>query len=319
MTRVDEETQLFVEKSRELREEFSNLIISFREDLWNYCRYLTGSAWDGEDLFQETLLKAYGGFYQVWQPENPKSYLYRVATNTWIDHCRREKRIVGSLEDIDEPSEAFVDNLELEFALEHLVNHFTPRQVSVFLLVHVFKFKADEVASIVKTTRGAIYSTIRRMEKRLSKLDLNTNPVLDETTANTLTESQKEVIQKYIQAMNDGNLEGVFSLLSDHLHHEASLGFQEFSKEAIRKGSMQHGLPPYRAEEHCLWGRFVILKIVDSENGPLIHDIQYQDVENDKIVYHRSYYFRKEFIVAAAIELGMTPELDKFPIDWDKK
>lgn len=316
MNSIEEKAMLFTEKSRELRDEFSNLILEFRQDLWKYCRYLTGSPWDGEDLFQETLIKAFGGFYQVWHPENPKSYLYRVATNTWIDHCRREKRIVGTLEEVEEQGEYFSDNLDVEEALEYLVNLFTPRQVSVFLLIKVFKFKAEEVASIIKTTKGAIYSTLRRMEKRLSTMDFCTGNKLDKQYENI---TQDEVIQTYIKAINSGDLDALFEILSEHLHHEASLGFQEFSAESIRKGSMQNGLPSYRAEEHWLWGRLVILKIAESNEGPLIHDIQYQEVENGKIVFHRSYYFRKEFILAAADELGIKPQLDKFPVDWDKK
>ncbi|MEN2767557.1 RNA polymerase sigma factor [Ornithinibacillus xuwenensis] len=317
MTSIEEKTQLFTEKSRELREEFSELILEFREDLWRYCRYLTGSPWDGEDLFQETLIKAYGGIYQVWHPENPRSYLYRVATNTWIDHCRREKRIIGTLEEVDEPSEEFIDSLDIEQALEHLIILFTPRQVSVFLLVKVFQFRAEEVAGIVKTTRGAIYSTIRRIEKRLRKEDLSQKQTVQHQ--NYEEETQNKVIKTYMKALNNGDLHALFDLVSDHLHHEASLGFQEFSKESMRKGSMQHGLPKYRAEQHWLWGKLVIVKVADSDNGPLIHDIQYQEVENEKIVFHRSYYFRKEFIVAAAKELGLAPQLDKFPIGWDKK
>ncbi|MFD2043264.1 RNA polymerase sigma factor [Ornithinibacillus salinisoli] len=315
MDSIEVRTQLFNEKSRELREEFSQLILDFREDLWKYCRYLTGSPWDGEDLFQETLLKAYGGFYQVWHPVNPKSYMYRVATNTWIDHCRKEKRIVGTLEEGNEPGEEFSDNLDLEQALEHLVHLFTPRQVAVFLLVQVFKFKAEEVASIVKTTRGAIYATVRRMENKLRKQDETPK----KTDYNAARGTKEKVIQTYIKAMNDGDLDTLFQLISDHLHNEASLGFQEFSKGDVRKGSMQHGLPGYHAEEHWLWGKQVIIIVADSEEGSLIHDIQYQEVENGKIVFHRSFYFRKEFIVAAANELGMKPQLNKFPIGWDKK
>lgn len=315
MASIEERAFHFTERSRELRDEFSDLIIGFREELWNYCRYLTGSPWDGEDLFQETLIKAFGGFYQVWQTENPKSYLYRIATNTWIDHCRREKRNVGALEEVDEPSVEFNDGLETEAVLIQLDQLFTPRQVAVFLLVKVFKFKAEEVASIVKTTQGAIYSTVRRMENRLKKEKLTDK---EDIEPNFKDQKQNQVIQTYIEALNEGNLNALFELVSDHLHHEASLGFQEFSKESMRKGSMVHGLPPYQAEEHWLWGKLVIVKVVDSNEGPLLHDIQYQEVENGKIVFSRSFYFRKELIMEASKELGMAPHLDKGPDGWEK-
>ncbi|WP_377890074.1 hypothetical protein [Alkalihalobacillus sp. R86527] len=84
----------------------------------------------------------------------------------------------------------------------------------------------------------------------------------------------------------------------------------------MRSGSMQFGLPGFRAERFFLWGKPVIVVFYDGEEGEKIHDIQYQEVENDKIVYHRSFYFRKEIICAAAEELGFAPQLNKPAADW---
>ena len=302
----------FYEPSRELHQRFDNVIGEFGEGLWNYCRYLTGSPWDGEDLYQETLLKVLGGLYQRWHPTNLKSYLYRIATNTWIDHCRREKRNVGSLLEEHLPTEEFTDNLDVEEALEELFQLFTPRQSAVFLLMEVFQFQADEVASIVKTTPGAVYATIRRMRKKLK------NQSSVSKTEKKLDINKNEVIQAYLNAFNDGNMEGILALISDHVHYEASLGFVEVTKDEIRNGSMQHGLPGHKAKEFILWGKEVIVVLADSEKGPVVHDIQYQEVENDKIVFHRSYFFRKEFIIAASKELGLNPQLMKEPfINWE--
>ncbi|MBS4172910.1 sigma-70 family RNA polymerase sigma factor [Bacillus sp. FJAT-49736] len=299
------------ESSRELRQHFDHLISDYGEGLWNYCRYLTGSPWDGEDLYQETMLKVLGGLYQRWHPTNLQSYLYRIATNTWIDHCRREKRNVGELLEEDFPSVEFADNLDLEEALKVLFHLFTPRQTAVFLLTEIFQFHAEEVASMVKTTPGAIYATRRRMREKLKNYDFRWK------TEQTENLHKNEVIQAYIKAFNEGNLEGLLALISDHAHYEASLGFLEVTKEEIRNGSMYYGLPGHKAKEFILWGKLVIVVVAESENGPVIHDIQYQEVENDKIVYHRSYFFRREFIEAAAKELGILPQLVKEPsINW---
>jgi RNA polymerase sigma factor (sigma-70 family) len=281
------------------------------EGLWNYCRYLTGSPWDGEDLYQETMVKALGGLYQFWHPTNPKSYLYRVATNTWIDHCRREKKNLGVLSESDEPIEDFSDNIDLEDALEQLYHLFNPRQTAVFLLIEVFRFKAEEVAGMVKTTPGAIYATTRRMKQKLKK---SSPQLIRKNETNT---EKDEVIKAYLKAFNQGDLEGVLALISDNVHYEASLGFLEVTKDEVRNGSMQFGLPGYRGEEVTLWGRPVIIVLADSENGPLLHDIQYQEVENGKIVMHRSFFFRKEFILAASRELGYVPQLNKPPVNWE--
>jgi len=109
----------------------------------------------------------------------------------------------------------------------------------------------------------------------------------------------------------------VLALISDQAHYEASLGFIEVSKDEIRNGSMQHGLPGYKAKQFLLWEKPVIVVLADSEDGPVVHDIQYQEVENNKIVCHISYFFRKEFILAASKELGLMPQLVKDPfLNW---
>ncbi|MFC4560191.1 RNA polymerase sigma factor [Virgibacillus kekensis] len=310
----DDAALKFSEKSRELKFDFNNLIEAYREDLWKYCRYLTGSPWEGEDLYQETLIKAFGALYQRWHPTNPKFYIYRIATNTWIDQCRKEKRNVGYLEEEHEPLEEFSDTLQLEQMLEQLFSLFPPRQTAAFLLMDVFKFTASEVAGILKTTPGAIYATVRRIRSKLKELpeEMNSN---HPTTLNR-TPAEEKVIQTYLKAFNEGNIDEMLSLISDYSVNEADLGFQEFTKDEMRKGSMQHGLRGLRAEEKLLWGKPVIVVFADLEDEAHIHDIQYQEVENGKIVAHRSFFFRKELIFAACEELGIPPQLDKPPVQW---
>ncbi|MGM7700469.1 sigma-70 family RNA polymerase sigma factor [Pseudalkalibacillus sp. Hm43] len=313
MNSTEKEQQSLAEKQRELKAEFNTLIQDSKKGLWKYCRHLTGSPWDGEDLFQETVMKAFGSFYQRWHPTNPKSYLYRIATNTWIDHCRREKRFVGHLEEEDVPSEDFSDDLDMEEALRYLADRFSPRQTAVFLLMEVFSFTAKEVAGIVRTTPGAVYAAVRRMKEKLKNQPSTQGR---EALQNNEKNPIHPLIKTYLKALNEGDLQGVLDLISDEAHNEATLGFQEFSKDEMRSGSMQFGLPGYRAELETLWGRDVIVIYYDSETGPQIHDIQYQEVENHKIVYHKSFYFRKELLIAAAEELGCEPQMDKFPETW---
>ena len=60
-----------------------------RADLYRYCRYLTRSAWDAEDLAQDTLARAFVTLGKLGEsPPNPKAWLFRVASNLWIDQQR---------------------------------------------------------------------------------------------------------------------------------------------------------------------------------------------------------------------------------------
>ena len=63
---------------------------SLRPDLHRYCRSLAGTVWDAEDLLQDTLLRAFAKLGDMQpQVENPKAYLFRIASNLcqqWAAH-----------------------------------------------------------------------------------------------------------------------------------------------------------------------------------------------------------------------------------------
>src|SRR4051794_16183496 len=63
-----------------------------RPDLYRYCRYLTRSPWDAEDLVQDTLARAFVTLAQMGsEPPNPRGWLFRVASNLWIDQLRKHR------------------------------------------------------------------------------------------------------------------------------------------------------------------------------------------------------------------------------------
>ena|SRR5690606_31254446 len=64
-----------------------------RGELYRYCRHLTQSPWDAEDLVQDTLARAFVTLGQMGDPPpNPRAWLFRVASNLWIDRLRRARR-----------------------------------------------------------------------------------------------------------------------------------------------------------------------------------------------------------------------------------
>src|SRR6202022_1983836 len=64
-----------------------------RSDLYRYCRHLTRSPWDAEDLAQDTLARAFVTLGQMGHsPPNARAWLFRVASNLWIDRIRQRRR-----------------------------------------------------------------------------------------------------------------------------------------------------------------------------------------------------------------------------------
>src|SRR5215468_8737275 len=75
-----------------------------RSELYRYCRYLTRSPWDAEDLAQDALARAFVTLARMTEePANPRAWLFRVASRLWIDEVRKRREL---LVDVPEPAAA---------------------------------------------------------------------------------------------------------------------------------------------------------------------------------------------------------------------
>src|SRR6266404_8306357 len=74
---------------------FSDVFEPLRPELYRYCRFLTRNAWDAEDLVQDALARGLVTLGCLFQDvENPRAWLFRVASNLWIDRQRRQREVV---------------------------------------------------------------------------------------------------------------------------------------------------------------------------------------------------------------------------------
>lgn len=306
-----------MDETRALQIKFEELVIPHRQALWNYCRYLTGSPWDGEDLFQETLMKAFATLAQIWHPLAIKSYLFRIATNTRIDGLRKKRLQTESYDPSDWEAlheEAAVDPSRMIEALEVLAQHLPPRQIAVLLLMEVYGFSASEVAGMVRLTEGAVYAALHRARANVRK---------SRTLQQDAEEAKREAVHAplldtLLEALRADDVNGILGLFEDSMHNDARPGFQEYSKEQMEEGSMRHRGPVLQVSLQLLWGREVFIVLAETaEHGLALHDVREFEFDGDRIVYHRGYYFCKELLLAAGRTLGMPVQLQKGPnLDW---
>src|SRR6478609_2344648 len=76
---------------------FSEQFEPLRPELYRYCRHLSRSPWDAEDLVQDTLARALVTLATQLKPEieNARAWLFRVATNLYIDRTRSARELSG--------------------------------------------------------------------------------------------------------------------------------------------------------------------------------------------------------------------------------
>lgn len=213
MTTIDSRSMQMTERQR-----FSSLIEPYRPALQAYCRSISRSSWEADDLVQDTWLKAYKMFLR--EPSRngmSKTYLFRIAQNTWIDRCRKRKYSIDSLSaEQDYPLEGGIDPIDLRNAMEVLVANLPARQRIILLLVDMFGFSASETAKLVLSTEGAVKAGLHRARSKLKLLNETTGQMLDECSETADRHTVDEhIVYAYLQAFNQHNPYALVRLLNE--------------------------------------------------------------------------------------------------------
>src|SRR3954470_15246468 len=75
---------------------FLDLYEPLRPELYRYCRHLTRTPWDADDLVQDALFRAFAKLGWVNEPPgNPRAWLFRIASTLFIDRVRAREPVTA--------------------------------------------------------------------------------------------------------------------------------------------------------------------------------------------------------------------------------
>jgi RNA polymerase sigma-70 factor (ECF subfamily) len=149
---------------------------------------IVGNTADAQDLTQETFIKALQRQEQLKDLEKAAHWLSRIATNTALDHLRRNGR--SPLTELDEipdrlsvardPSpEQRMLREERRERIEEALQVLTPRERTALLLRDVEDLPAEEVAAHLECSKATVRSHIANARVKFKRfLDRNGRPPL---------------------------------------------------------------------------------------------------------------------------------------------
>ncbi|MCC6648077.1 MAG: RNA polymerase sigma factor [Polyangiaceae bacterium] len=294
---------------------FADTFEPLRGELYRYCRHLTRSPWDAEDLAQDTMSRAFATLGRMGAaPPNPRAWLFRVASNLWIDHARRPRPAPSAREVSAEPPP------DLRGAAATLLAQLAPQERAAVVLKDAFDFSLDEVASVLGTTVGAVKAALHRGRGKL------TAPDEEERRA-----PARGAVDAFCAAFNARDVEGLTRLLLDSATVEvvgatASYGADEtrgqmlrgmlFGSERLANAATQGGidarlvlgarpLPP-RAEAREHRGEAIALIWYLHQDGEHVRAINRFETEGDRVARLRNYFFTPDLIAEVCAELGVS-------------
>jgi len=294
---------------------FTETFEPLRPDLYRYCRYLTRNAWDAEDLVQDTLARGLVTLACVFQPiEQPRAWLFRIASNLWIDRQRRRREEPSA--DIGAAAPAS-DRLSIEGreAGATLIGRLAPQERAAVLLKDVFDFSIDETAGILTTTPGAVKSALHRGRGKLST---------DEPVAASAV--PVAVIDAFCDAFNARDLDRLVALLLDTATADVVGIAVEYGPAKMRQsdtGSLYHSLHSpishavaadlrlgdcggvARVERRDYRGEPVLVSWYDHADGQVVRDVVRLRLAAGGIAAISFYFFCPDVIAEVCEELGL--------------
>jgi RNA polymerase sigma-70 factor, ECF subfamily len=197
----------------EARDQFMELVDDIRPELHRYCARMTGSIFDGEDVVQESLAKAYYALGQMVQPPNLKPWLFRIAHNTAMDFIKRYERQhvepVANIPDRAEPEESGVDPALVDAALT-VFAELPPTQRSAAILKDVLGQSLEETAHTMGTTVGAVKAALSRARANIARAPR----VRFEEPAHSVAGETLMTLRRYADLFNAHDWDGLRALLA---------------------------------------------------------------------------------------------------------
>jgi RNA polymerase sigma-70 factor (ECF subfamily) len=212
-----------------------------RAELTAYCYRMLGSPFDAEDAVQDTLVRAWKGYDRFEGRAALRSWLYRIATNVCLDMLSGKERrarpmdmgparepVAANLNVLPEttwiepvpdalvtgregdPAEVAASRETIRLAFVAALQHLPPRQRAALLLCEVLHWKAAEVAELLDTTVASVNSALQR-----ARATLDTTSLVSAEPAVPVDESQRELLERYVEAFERYDIDALTSLIHE--------------------------------------------------------------------------------------------------------
>lgn len=187
----------------------------YRGLLFSIAYRMLGIIPDAEDMLQETFIR----WQQASEEEirSPRSFLVTIISRLCINHLqsarvRREEYVGEWLPEplvTDQGSDPFglirVDET-LSMAFLVLLERLTPIERAVFLLREVFEYEYSEIAAVLGQTEVNCRQILSRARQHIGAV----RPRFFASK-----ESQGHLLERFLEAVTTGNMDGLLSLLAN--------------------------------------------------------------------------------------------------------
>jgi RNA polymerase sigma-70 factor (ECF subfamily) len=153
---------------------FDDLIDRYQSEIYRFVTQLTRNRADADDLYQDTLMKAYRAFGRLDCNANHRAWLYKIATNTFLSDRRKRSRedpLMDGAEDflpaatVDSVSQ--LDARDLLAEVEGYILNLPPKQRIALILRKYHELGYDEIAANLDSSEAAARANVHEALRKL--------------------------------------------------------------------------------------------------------------------------------------------------------
>jgi RNA polymerase sigma-70 factor, ECF subfamily len=186
----------------------------YRSLLFSIAYRMLGSVADAEDMLQETFIR--------WQQaannniDSPRAFLVTIVSRLCINHLQsarvQREEYVGQwlpepivTDPGSDPLAIIKVDESLSMAFLVLLERLTPVERAAFLLREVFEYEFSEIAAVLGQSEVNCRQILRRARQHVSAM---------RPRFKVSSKKQNDLLQRFLEAMGTGDMEGLVALLS---------------------------------------------------------------------------------------------------------
>lgn len=210
-------------------DDFEELLQTLRPRLHRYCARMTGSAINGEDVLQDTLVKALHARAQGAQVDNLEGWLFRIARNASLDFLRDRARntVVALTDDIEAAPLPEADIVAVSF---RTFLRLPELQRCAVILKDVLGHSVEEIASIAECSPAAAKSALQRGRATLRQL----SQAPEDTRLPLWSDAERRKLTAFVDLFRSGEFDTIRTMLADDVKLELVNRLQWNGRDRIR-------------------------------------------------------------------------------------